>query len=98
MKKIRLAVIGTGMAWERLHYPAIKELEDKYEIVCVVQSDPQGCRRICEKNKLKHGQVYDDYNEMLKRQDIDAVDILVPIESNYTVSEAVAKSRQGLYL
>jgi len=36
--------------------------------------------------------VYDDYNEMLKRQDIDAVDILVPIESNYTVSEAVAKA------
>jgi len=42
--------------------------------------------------------VYDDYNEMLKRQDIDAVDILVPIESNYTVSEAVAKAARTLFV
>ena len=35
MKKIRLGIIGTGMAWERLHYPAILELGDKYEIVAL---------------------------------------------------------------
>jgi predicted dehydrogenase len=29
---------------------------------------------------------------MLKRDDIDAVDILVPIDENYIVSETVAKA------
>jgi len=29
MKTIRLGVIGTGLAWKKLHYPAIKELGDK---------------------------------------------------------------------
>ena len=35
MKKIRLGVIGTGMAWERLHWPALQELSDKYEVVAL---------------------------------------------------------------
>jgi len=92
MKKIRLAVIGTGMAWERLHYPAIKELEDKYEIVALCNRTRKDAEEFAKKINLSMDRVYDDYNEMLKRQDIDAVDILVPIESNYTVSEAVAKA------
>ena len=29
-EKIRLAVISTGLAWERLHWPAISELKEHY--------------------------------------------------------------------
>ncbi|HOM02244.1 MAG TPA: Gfo/Idh/MocA family oxidoreductase [Acetivibrio sp.] len=92
MKKIRLAVIGTGMAWERLHYPAICELGDKYEIVALCNRTKKDAEEFAKKINLGLDRVYDDYNEMLKRDDIDAVDILVPIESNYLVSEAVAKT------
>lgn len=92
MGKIRLAVIGTGMAWERLHYPAIKELGDKYEIVALCNRTLKDAEEFARKINLDTTNVYDDCNEMLKRQDIDAVDILVPIESNYLVSEAVAKT------
>ncbi len=92
MKKIRLAVIGTGLAWERLHYPAISKMIDKYEIVALANRTKSDAEKFAQKINLDIKNVYQDYNEMLKRTDIDAVDILVPIELNYQVSEDVAKA------
>lgn len=92
MNTIRLGIIGTGMAFERLHYPALKELGDKYKIVALCNRTRQDAEAIAQKINLDLSNVYDDYNDMLLRDDLDAVDILVPIESNYTVSECVAKA------
>lgn len=92
MKKIRLGVIGTGLAWERLHYPAIQELGDKYEIAALSNRTRKDAEDFAKKINLDIKNVYDDYKDMLERKDIDAVDILVPIELNYRVSEDVAKS------
>jgi len=92
MKTIRLGTIGTGMALERLHYPALQELGDKYQIVAVCNRTRKDAEDFAKKINLDLSNVYDDYNKMLLRGDLDAVDILVPIELNYTVSEAVAKA------
>ncbi len=90
LKKIRLGVIGTGMAWERLHYPAIKELGDKYEIAALANRTVADAEIFARKIMLDLKNVYDDYMDLLKRDDLDAVDILVPIDLNYKVSEAAA--------
>ena len=92
MNKIRLGIIGTGMALERLHYPALQELSDKYQIVALCNRTIKDAQDFAAKIKLDLSNVYDDYNKMLLRDDLDAVDILVPIELNYIVSEAVAKA------
>src|SRR5690606_20851452 len=92
MKKIRLGVIGTGMAWERLHYPAISELGDKYEIAALCNRTFKDAENFAKKINLDIKNVYDNLDEMLKRPDIDAVDILVPIEYNYEISEKVARA------
>lgn len=92
MNKIRLGIIGTGLAWERLHYPALQELGDKYEIVALTNRTKKDAEDFARKINLDLKNVYDDYHEMLKRTDIDAVDILVPIELNYEVSEDVARA------
>ena len=49
-------------------------------------------QKILQKINLDLNNVYDNCDEMLKRPDIDAVDILVPIEYNYEISEKVAKT------
>ena len=90
MKKIRLGVIGTGLAWEKLHYPAIQELQDKYEIAALANRTRADAESFADKINLDRKNVYDDYNEMLKRDDIDVIDILVPISQNFKVSEDVA--------
>jgi predicted dehydrogenase len=92
LKKIRLGVIGTGLAWERLHYPALKELSDKYEIAALANRTKTDAEYFADKIGLARENVYDDYKEMLKRRDIDAVDILVPIDMNYKVSADVAEA------
>jgi predicted dehydrogenase len=96
MKKIRLAVIGTGLAWERLHWPAISELNDKYEIVALCNRTKSDAENFAATIGLDKSNVYDDYNEMLKRNDIDAVDVLVPIQENYEVAAAVLKAGKNL--
>ena len=94
MKKLRMGIIGTGMALERLHYPAYQELSDKYEIVALCDTDNDKALDWASRLNLDHGNVYTDYREMAKRSDIDAFDIMVPIELNYTVTETVASIAQ----
>jgi predicted dehydrogenase len=92
MNRIRLGVIGTGLAWERLHYPAILELGERYEITALSNRTRLDAENFADRINLNLQNVYSDYNEMLKRNDLDAIDILVPIDQNYEVSEAVAKA------
>lgn len=96
MKKIRLGVIGTGLAWEQLHYPAIQELNDKYEIVALANRTRQDAENFANKINLDLKNVYDDYNELLKVEDIDAVDILVPIQLNFEVAEAAMNAKKHI--
>jgi len=90
MEKLRVGIIGTGMALEKLHYPAYQELADKYQIVALCDVDPEKARPWAGRLGLGQENIYTDYREMIKRQDIDVFDIMVPIELNFKVTEDVA--------
>lgn len=96
MGKIRLGIIGTGLAWERLHYPALQELGDKYEIAALCNRTKSEAEFYGRNMNLDTDNIYDDYNQLLRRDDLDAVDILVPIEMNYEVSEAAARAGKNI--
>jgi len=87
MEKLKLAVIGTGLAWEQLHYPAIERLRDKFEIIALCNKTPEKATAFADKMNLSKENVYTDYRKMLEREDIDVVDILVPISENYEVAK-----------
>lgn len=93
---INLAVIGTGFAWQRLHWPALQELKDHYNIVAMCDIDQNKVVAAAQQVGLSQDRIYTDYREMLNRQDIDVVDVVVPIELNYEISEAVAKAGKDL--
>jgi predicted dehydrogenase len=95
-KIINLAIIGTGMAWERLHYPALKELQDKYNIVAFANPTIEKAKKAADMIGLSYDNIYTNYKEMLEREDVDAVDVLVPIELNYSVSKDVILSKKHL--
>ena len=90
MHKIRLGIIGVGLAFERLHYPALEKLQDKFEIVALCDPNQKQLAKWQQKLGLKAEDLFTDYQQMLKRQDIDAFDILVPIELNFVITETVA--------
>lgn len=95
-KKIRLGVIGIGLAWERLHYPALQQLTDKYEIVAVCDKDRSKAEGFGKSINLPAEDIYDDYVKLLERDDIDAVDVLVPITENFEIHEAVILAKKHL--
>jgi predicted dehydrogenase len=39
MQKLKVGIIGAGMAFERLHYPALSDLTDSYEITAICDVD-----------------------------------------------------------
>lgn len=74
MKKVRYAIIGCGTI-APFHAQAI--LNDKRaELAAVVDIIEEKARAFADKYNV--ASVYTDYNEMLKRADIDAVSICVP--------------------
>ncbi|NMB38596.1 MAG: Gfo/Idh/MocA family oxidoreductase [Firmicutes bacterium] len=98
MDKIRIAIIGTGMAFERLHYPVFRQLSDKFEIVAICDQDREKLEKWRTNLGLKPEDAYTDFKDMLVRSDVDAFDILVPIELNFKIAEAVARSNKPFIL
>ena len=92
MKRLRVGIIGTGMAFERLHYPAYQELQDQYEIAALCDQDLDKAKDWAQRLNIPGTNIYSDHKEMIKRTDLDLFDIMVPIDRNFTVTEEVAKA------
>ncbi|MDP4094509.1 MAG: Gfo/Idh/MocA family oxidoreductase [Bacillota bacterium] len=94
MKPIKLGIIGCGIAARELHWPVLKEMTDKFEIAAV-------CNHTEEKAKSFSQMVGNvpyvlDYNEILNMKDIDAVDIILPIELNFETVKAAMKANKHI--
>jgi predicted dehydrogenase len=88
MKPIKLGIIGCGIAARKLHLPPLMELRNKFEIVVA-------CNHTEEKAKEFSRLAGDgaralpyvlDYKKILTMPEVEAVDILLPIELNYQVT------------
>lgn len=96
MTKIKIGIIGLGMAWERLHAPAFARLTDKFEIVAVCDRDGQKAREAAAWMQLPQDAAYTDYHALLSHPGLEAVDAMVPISENDEVAQAVIKSGKHL--
>jgi predicted dehydrogenase len=78
MKRVRLGIIGTGLAFRHLHWPALRELKDRFAIVGL-------CNRTATKAEAIAAEIdpspiiYTDHRELLARDDLEAVLVAVPI-------------------
>jgi len=85
MRKVKLGIIGTGLAAKNLHLPALQQLKSKFEIVAVCNHTEKKAKDF---SKLVGGVPYHlDYKELLKRKDVEAVLISLPIDLNYRVAK-----------
>lgn len=72
MKKIRMAIIGQGRSGRNIHGAYLKsEANTNYDVVAIAELIPE--RRERAKNEYPGCEVYEDYREILKRDDIDLV-------------------------
>ena len=75
---LKLGIIGCGRIVEFAHVDALKRLAEEVEVAAL--SDPSEVRLETVGGMLQIGadHRYEDYREMLKREDLDFVDIAVP--------------------
>lgn len=90
MRAVKLGVIGCGIAARKLHWPALQRLRDKFEITAVCNHTEEKAKSFAE---LAGGVPYLlDYRELLKREDVEAVDVILPIHLNYPVTRAALEA------
>lgn len=84
--KVRIGIIGTGGISTGAHIPAILKHPDA-EIVAVCDTREEAAKQVADKYGIKH--VFTDYNEMIKMEDIDVIDVCTP---NYLHADPTIKA------
>ncbi|MCU7494438.1 MAG: Gfo/Idh/MocA family oxidoreductase [Ignavibacteria bacterium] len=85
MKKVKLGIIGCGIAARELHLPALRKLQDKFEITMLCNHTEQKARDLSE--QLGRVPYVLDYRELLESSEVEAVDIALPIHLNFKVAK-----------
>jgi len=96
MKPVKLGIIGCGIAARDLHWPALKQLKDKFEITVVCNHTEQKAKTFAE---LIGGVPYVlDYHEVLNNPEVEAVDIMLPFNLNFQAAKDAFKSGKHILI
>lgn len=77
-QSIRIAIIGAGIFARDAHLPAMQSLGDTFKVVAVCSRSQESAERLASVI-APDVEVYTDLDALLARPDIDAVDVVVPI-------------------
>ena len=91
MKKVRYAVVGTGWISQIAFMPSIAQTGNS-EITAIVSGSPANARKLADFHGIKHIYSYDQYDEMLRSGNVDAVYIALPnaMHADYAIRAAKA--------
>jgi myo-inositol 2-dehydrogenase/D-chiro-inositol 1-dehydrogenase len=94
MRTIRFGLIGYG-AWGSHHARAITEVPGAELVAVAAHSDTS-----CDRARTDHPRavVYPDYRDLLAREQLDVVDVVLPSDVHYTVARDVLASGRHLLL
>jgi predicted dehydrogenase len=95
MKKIKVAVIGTGRIAQNFHLPAYNKLPN-VELAGVLDPDELKAKLIAEKYRIKN--VYTDVDELLENDEIDAVDICTPTNTHMEFALKAINKKKHLFI
>ena len=91
MKEIRIAIIGTGMISHR-HMTVIQKLQKRgqaLKVVAAAEIDKNKLEAFGKQYGIPEENLYQDFREMLKRDDIDEVEVCVHNNLHTSVATAV---------
>lgn len=92
MDKVRIGVIGVGIIG-RVHLDNYRQLEGA-EIVALCDVNDRQLQHVAEEYGVRH--TYTDYRELLKRDDLDAVDVC--LHNNLHAPITIAALRAGKHV
>ena len=89
---LRLGVIGTGLAIERLHWPALRQMPERFHIVAFADLARPSAERFAHVAGLGMDGYHADYADLLARSDVEAVLIALPIPLLYPAARAALEA------
>ena len=91
---IRLGIIGTGLAVEQLHWPALERMLDRFRVTAFCDVERPHAERFSAYSGTPMEAYVPNYQDLLGRADVDAVLISLPIPLNYpTTRDALAAGK-----
>ena len=93
-KRIRLAIIGLGRLWETRHKPALSQLRDRFEVVCVYD---QVFRRAALEALQIGCRTSESLVEMISSPEVDAVAVLTPQWFGWHPVDLALEHRKPVY-
>jgi predicted dehydrogenase len=97
LRPIRLGLIGTGLAVEKLHWPVLRQMPDRYVVTAYSDHSPEQARHFVSYSGVAEAAYCTDYHDVLKRDDVEAVLITLPIPLLYPVArEALSAGKHVL--
>lgn len=91
MEKLKIGVIGLGWVAQIFHLPTLKKMDD-VEITTICDKDKSKAKYIAEKFGINR--IYTDYEDMILKEELNAVDICTPTDSHKNIS--IAALEKGL--
>jgi len=88
-KKIRVAVVGAGNVAQIAHLPAYRSHPD-VEVSALVDDDIVKAKKVARQFGVKR--IYEDLTDMLKKEDVEAVDVCTPNYLHAPMSIAALRS------
>ena len=76
---IRLGIIGTGLAVKKLHWPALVRMADRFVVASFANRTRATAEEFASLAGLPMDNYVSDYHALLRRDDIEAVLVCVPI-------------------
>lgn len=93
-KKLKYGVIGCGGIAKGKHFPALETITSMVEVVAVCDIVKERAEDAAKRFELSSDQVFTDYKELLKIEDMDAVLVLTPnISHSYISIDAMAAGK-----
>jgi myo-inositol 2-dehydrogenase/D-chiro-inositol 1-dehydrogenase len=92
--KIRFGLIGFG-AWGKFHAGAIAKTPGA-ELVAIAATSEASCA--AARDAYPNAAVYSDYRQLVERQDVDVIDVVVPSFLHHEIASAVLKAGKHLLL
>jgi predicted dehydrogenase len=91
-RRIRLGIIGTGLAIEKLHWPALRQMPDRFEITAFADVVRPNAEKFARLAGVSMDGYHPDYTALLARDDVEAVLIALPIPLLYPAARAALEA------
>lgn len=95
-KRVRYAVVGLGHIAQAAVLPAFKHASENSELVALISRDPVKLKKLSRRYKVGITGGPDDYDDLMRGGEIDAVYIALP--NNMHCEYAVRAAEQGVHV